>query len=356
MKLSVISNSALKAARSCRRYYRLRYGLGYRPVEDAAATRFGTLVHAALEAWWISAMFTGEPSLTAALRAIEAHATEGSDAFEIVKAKTLIAGYHVQWREQPFDVLAVEAEFLGPLINPTTGEAHPRHKRGGKIDAIVRERETGRKLLVEHKTSAEDIRPGSDYWRRLRLDSQVSTYHDGAGFLGHEVEGCLYDVVAKPWWAKRQTVRREPRYTRRCWGRAGAPSHAPAPCHTSLGCALYKGDREYDETPEEFGERIADRIGEDPGAVYARGPVVRLGAEIDAARLDDWQTVESIDADEAAGRYPRNPDACLRYGRTCEFFGVCTGAASLDDPTFRRVSDPHSELSLHLGQPEVATE
>jgi hypothetical protein len=49
---------------------------------------------------------------------------------------------------------------------------------------------------------------------------------------------------------------------------------------------------------------------------------------------------------ELAQRHPRNPDACVRYGRTCEFFGVCTGESSLqDDQQYRRSARVHTELS-----------
>jgi hypothetical protein len=30
------------------------------------------------------------------------------------------------------------------------------------------------------------------------MDSQVSTYYEGGRFLGHDVVGCIYDVVFKP--------------------------------------------------------------------------------------------------------------------------------------------------------------
>jgi hypothetical protein len=45
-------------------------------------------------------------------------------------------------------------------------------------------------------------------------------------------------------------------------------------------------------------------------------------------------------------RHPRNPDACMRYGRVCEFFAVCSGEAQLTDPTrYERVDNPHPELT-----------
>jgi hypothetical protein len=97
----------------------------------------------------------------------------------------MLRGYDARWLEDTvlYDVLAVEEEFSTPLVNPETGSASRTWTLGGKVDAIVREKATGRVLLVEHKTTSEAIGPGSEYWRRLRIDAQVSIYFDGAAAI-----------------------------------------------------------------------------------------------------------------------------------------------------------------------------
>ena len=50
---------------------------------------------------------------------------------------------------------------------------------------------------------------------------------------------------------------------------------------------------------------------------------------------------------ELANRHPRNPGACVSYGRTCDFFGVCTGEESIKDErlfTRRESRAVHAEL------------
>ena len=37
-------------------------------------------------------------------------------------------------------------------------------------------------------------------------------------------------------------------------------------------------------------------------------------------------------------------DACVRFGRTCAYFPVCSGEASLDDPALYQKSPLHPEL------------
>jgi hypothetical protein len=73
---------------------------------------------------------------------------------------------------------------------------------------------------------------------------------------------------------------------------------------------------------------------------------VRLEDEERDAAFDTWQTARLIREAQLANRHPRNPDACPRYGRYCEYFGVCTGTESLEDTTrFRHVENVHEELS-----------
>lgn len=127
-RLPLVTSSSLKAYRSCARKYHYAYELRRRPVQTSDALRFGTLMHKGLEVWWS----TCEIGL-----ALEAMAVE-ADPFERVKAEELMLGYHVMWSEEPLEVLAVESEFVAPLVNPETGRASRTWARGGKIDALVR--------------------------------------------------------------------------------------------------------------------------------------------------------------------------------------------------------------------------
>jgi len=174
--MELLTISRLKAARSCQRLHQLSYVDGYRPAKDADTLRFGTLIHRGLEAWWRGA---GDQRLDAALGALEGEA----DPFELAKAQVLLTGYHVRWSAEVIETLGVEIEFRAPLINPESHAPSRTYELGGKIDALARLAD-GRVAVVEHKTSAEDISPGSDYWKRLRMDGQVSLYYEGARSLG----------------------------------------------------------------------------------------------------------------------------------------------------------------------------
>jgi hypothetical protein len=270
------------------------------------------------------------------------------ESFELARAEEMLRGYSARWFDEPLEVLAVEKEFHGDLVNPETGAKSQTFGLGGKIDAVVWDRVHGRTLIVEHKSSSEDCSPGSVYWRRLTLNEQLSTYQVGARLLGFEPDGILYDVLVKPGIrpasvplvdadgvkivldAANERVRTK---DGKKWRETG---------DTNQGFVLQTRP----ETIAEFRARLQELICERPDEYYRRGDIVRLADEEREAAFDAWQTAAAIREGRRAGRYPRNPDSCLKYSQVCTFFDVCTGQASLEDPTrFRRVDDVHEELS-----------
>lgn len=318
--LPVVTNSELKTFRRCVREHFHSYVLGVRSLAEAEALRFGSLFHLGLEAWWRAP----SDQLAAAIDAMAPHAL---DEFDAVRAGVLLQGYDARWAADDIEVLAVEQEFRAALVNPATGAASRTYEVAGKLDAIVRNRADNRIYIVEHKTTSEDIGAGSQYWQRLQLDAQISIYFAGARSLGFDVAGCLYDVIAKPRQAPLKATPEESRkYTRD--GR------------------LYANQRAEDETADEYRQRLTEVICAAPERFYQRGLVVRLEEEERDAAYDNWQTARAMRDAELAKRHPRNPDNCMRYGRLCSYFGVCTGTASLEDPTlFKRVDNVHQELA-----------
>lgn len=321
LHLPVVTNSELRTQRRCPREHHLAYGLLYRPTVKAEALRFGSLIDVALDAWWLA---DEGHRLDAAIEAMRGQA---EDEFELVRAGVLMQGYDARWRDEELAVIAVQPEFRAPLLNPETGAASRVHELGGKLDGLVRNLRDGLVYILEHKTSAEDIGLGSPYWKRLTLDSQISVYYAGAKSLGYDVAGCIYDVLGKP---ALRPLKATPIESRKYTKKGG----------------LYANQRGEDETPDEYRTRLLEHIAEQPERYYQRGTVVRLEAEEREAAYDTWHLANMIREAEVQQRWPRNVDACSRYGRMCDFFDTCTGAASLDDPTrFRRAVSAHEELT-----------
>lgn len=318
--LPLLTNSQTKTGRRCLAEHHFDYDLGYRPVSKAEALRFGNLIHLGLEAYFRAP----EARFEAALAAMQPHAT---DAFDWVRASVLLQGYDARWGAEELEVLAVEQEFRAPLINPDTGAASRTWRLAGKIDVIVRNLHDGLVYVVEHKTSSDDTSPGSIYWQLLRIDSQVSIYYSAAKVLGYDVAGVIYDVIGKPGIKPLKATPVESRQYKK-------------------DGSIYAKQREQDETPEQFRERLVEKIAENPDRYYSRGTVVRLEEEEKNAAFDVWCTAKTIREAQLTGRYPRNPDACRRYNRVCGFLPVCTGESSLEDESlYVRRDHIHSELS-----------
>ena len=325
--LPVLSNSAIGTYRACNRLYEYKYIKLRRPRRASEALRFGSFFHCGLNAWWSC---TGDASekLAKAVEAMRARAEanpEDSNPFDLVKAEELILGYTARWGEAGYETICVEKEFRMPLVNPASGAASTRFQLAGAIDVVAR---LGDRIIhVEHKTTSSDISPGTDYWRKVSaLDPQVSTYQAALRSLGLEAAETLYDVVRKvSLIPKRATPEESRRYTK-----AGK---------------LDARQRETDEDPEEFRIRVREHIAEDPTRYFARGPIVRLERDEKEHARDVWQTAAQIRLAENGGTFPRNPGACERFHRLCEYFDVCSGNASIDDDSrFRTAERAHEEL------------
>ena len=322
--LEVLTNSRLATYRRCPQEHRYRYEQGYVPVADALALRLGTLVHAGLEAWWKTTH--PEERLAAAIETMREAAGE-LDQYELVRAEEMLLGYDVRWGGEEYEILGVELEFRAPLVNPASDAESHTWQRGGKLDVLARERATGRIVIIEHKTSSRDVEAGSTYWARLRLDSQVSMYFNGAEALGYTADAVVYDVLSKP----------------------GQRPHKATPVenrkYTKDG-RLYANQREVDETPEEFRERVRASIAAEPAEHYQRGEVVRLEAEMHAYDAETWQQAVVMRDARRMGIAPKNPDSCVRYNSLCSYFAVCCGEAALDDESkFNKLDWVHQELT-----------
>ena len=337
--MKCLTKTRLGTARRCMREHKIVFIDGYRPAEEAKPLFFGSLIHAGLEAIWKGSV----PEWPA-----------NADPFDVAKARPMLAGYAARWDPSLYEVLGVEQEFRCPLVNPATGVASRTWELAGKLDAVVREKSTGRMLAVEHKTSSEDFQLGSTYMTRLALDTQVSVYFCGAKSLGYDVAGMLYDVLGKPGLQPKQI--------------ALTDADGVKIVHDDSGARVMTKDgkkwretgssadgyilQTRDETAAEFEARVASAIMADPEFYYARGEVVRLEKEMSDAMVDVWDSAKIIHEAETAGRAPRNPDACKQWGRMCSFFPVCSGAETIENKMLYTHSENlHPELSGESSQP-----
>ena len=322
---NLLTHSRLRAWRDCKRKHHLMYGEGWRPVVESDALAFGRLWHQAMEAWSTA---DDASALDAALAAVDGRA---KDPYTQVAIEELLHGYEAKWAgdRSKYDVLAIEATFVIPHLNPESGATSRTWLLAGAVDGILRERATGRILVLERKATGEEIaNRASPYWERLELDGQISQYYLGSEGLGWPVEGCLYDVVHRPGQKPYQATPPEKRRLKK----DGTPR---------------KDVRMADETPEEFRLRVRAAIQAEPDRYYQRHPVPRLESDLRDYLRDAWMEGKTIRDAERLGYAPRNPEACHRFG-VCPFWEVCArGARPEDRPDlYRHVDDVHPELDL----------
>ena len=419
--LKLLTNSRKRCFRRCNRLHHLQYDLGYRPVAKSEALRFGALGHDALEIWWVEhitdaglrdqhwrriwarrgvavegmarAEWVPDP-LGCALDAIDA---DIADPFMKARARAAIRGYDRKWGPvaSRYRVMSVEHEFAIPLINPATKRASKVWLSAGKMDVLVNDLEARVVMPIEHKFTARDISEGSRYWKRLRMDSQLSTYIAGASVsAGVNIDRALYDVIKRPDQRQlRATPVDERKYTQpktklcpECKKKTPA---TPAPHSfpvdderktveciddpegrgkrivvTDPGGKLYATMRETDETVEEFEARVDKVIADRENEFYLRDVVTRTPAEIFDAMADDWVDAKRMHAAAIDPRLAtRNVDACDGDDGSCAFLDACYGLDVLNDPNqFRKTDQVHEELfdlsepPMHDDQPTVTDE
>jgi len=202
--------------------------------------------------------------------------------------RALMRGY-IAWYGTPDRSFAVEETDVPFQIQLPDGTTVM-----GEFDGVGVNRETGKRAIVEIKTSSEDISIGSPYWSRVALvDPQVTAYLLASRKMGWGQVEVFYDVLRKP------NLRK-------------------------------KGD----ETEEEFEARILTDIIGRPEHYYQRATIVRLEHEHAAHLRDVSGTVRLMQVTREMGAPPRFVDSCFKYGRPCDFYMVCGGGADVMDETF----------------------
>lgn len=255
----------------CPRKWQLAYGLRRVPTKDAEALTRGNAVHAWLAAWWM-----GQPT----------------ELPEDPVARACCIGYG--------------AYYQGPNLANVRSEVKWTANVGGidcagTFDCVATAPDADgsadqeRLIVVEHKTTSQDIAPGSMYWRSVvTTDLQVSMYR--AAMPGAKV---LYDVVRKP--------------------------------------ALRLGKS---ESSGAYLARMVDAMSEDPPKYFQRAYVVRLQAEDDEFARD----VVGIDRLRRGGVYPRSHVSCMAYGHRCEYFDHCWNGEDLMGPSYK--ANEHGILKI----------
>jgi hypothetical protein len=281
------TTSMVKCFKQCRKKYELEYIEELKPLKTPKALELGTLYHKGLE------LLLADLSIANIAEELETYQRNtcldnGVDydpipvgiAIEMIKAFYRESGY------QKWQVKNIEHKF-----EVSTGYGK---RLVGKIDAIIYLED--KVLLVEHKTTSCWASDGNEYLHNLLWDEQPTNYLYAIRELIKTgeinippVDGVFYCIVEKP------TIRPllATPIEKRKYKQDGS---------------IYANQREEDESPEEYLNRVS--------AWYAEKPrvhlhfVYRTPADIDSQIADLNLVFKDMAECEKNETYYRNPQAC----------------------------------------------
>ena len=239
---------------------------------------------------------------------------------EKAKADALLACYPGQWDSFNCRVLDAEVEVVVQL--PGTNWIYV-----GKIDLLCEQND--QLIMIEHKTKTGEINNLYDpYWQRLAFDGQISAYYLAQYGMRHPIERTIYDVI-------RKISTRPKRIPKGKDGKLGTQSEI-AELGTYYGVEL---DEELQECPPEselvdlYSHRIKHEVAQDSDKYF------KQYSAIDRTRdqLADYtrqliHICNDIDRAQLDGSWYQNTSNCFSYGSTCEYFSLCRGVSSPDNP------------------------
>lgn len=354
---NTLTHSRRSCMHKCDRKHQIAYELGLKPETAPRLFRMGDAYHAGLEV--LKSGGTVEAAVARSVRLYDAapppYITQFEWDIERETVLQLLNGWAWFWGDPSVvmkewtiaEVVANEQTFRTALAGVDVA---------GKIDGIVRLGD-GRLAILEHKTTSDDISPGSDYWLRLRIDSQISMYFAAARALGHDVVTVLYDVTCKPRIRPRQIPildekglkivvdrdgNRQYKAPTKKQQAAGEPGEPYQSANSEKGWELESRL----ETAIEYGDRIRADIALKPATYYGRREIPRLQSDIDEFLRELAADKHALEYFRWKGVWPRNDQVCTVYGR-CQYFSLCHNGWTPADgiPSgFVQIEDVHGEL------------
>jgi hypothetical protein len=257
----------------------------------------------------------------------------------------LLAGYDAQWREAPYLINEVECVLTSDLFNPATERKSRTFTLAGKIDVRATEKESGNRVIFDHKTTSDGIDdPDSDYWRQLVVEGQVDQYMLLEWLNGNKVDLAIWDCVRKPGISPKALSKKE------------TAALLSGTQETYFGYKLTAYDGQMLESLERethgmYAGRLAhDCTVERSNWYFQRRSVPRIESEILEYAADVWDHAQFIITMRQSKRYPRISKACMLHHSACAFLGLCSKHDSLDSGNWTEKAWVHPELPVLNGR------
>lgn len=320
--------------RNCRKACEYRYVLNLRPRTKDGNLTFGALIHECLQLWH------QDRDLSEVLDHIDRSCPDrlanDNQRKDWHLARAMLTGYAARYLTEDFEVVVLEKNFEGPIINPKTGAASKSLRLAGKVDGIVR---VGKGYyLLEHKTAAQI---DSDYIERLWTDFQITIYaHYIEKTLGLPIAGVIYNVLVK---AKLQQGKGE---TEEEFQARRAELIAKSKSGTSTA------KRKMPESDDDFQARLAAKYAEPE--MFHREMLYLSREQFEVLSGELWElTQQFLDARRRCVFY-QNTAFCFHHNRPCSYFPICrsNGNPNVIDNLYE-IAAPHEELQAEAVQETV---
>ena len=282
--------------------------------------------------------------LSSALEVLEPELASSDSSRAIVAAKCvgLMCGYDCKWLDSPYLIDDVECLLTGDLWNPETGAKSRSFTLAGKLDVRARELRTGARVIIDHKTTSQEIAdPNASYWRQLVIEGQVSHYILLEWEAGNKTDYGLWDVVRKPSISPKLLAKKDREVV------LATRSYCGSDLTVSRLDEFASADR---ETPAMYASRLAqDCISERPEWYFQRRQMPRLDSEIREYAMELWGHSKDLLHARYMERHPRNSGACMNYGTPCKYLGICSGHDTAHSEHWVVKPQVHAELPMLEG-------
>ena len=313
--------------RNCRKAVDWRYLQHLVPLQRDRNLHFGSIIHECLQAWHQRRDL--DEVLATINRLCADRLQDENQRRDWHLATAIMRAYAARYATDDFDVVALERNFEGPIVNPATGAASRSFVLAGKVDGIVRI--GGEHFILEHKTASQI---DGDYLEKLWTDFQITIYaHYIEQTVGIRITGILYNVLVK---AKLQQGRGETEEEFQA-------RRAELLAKSKTGKTTAK--RKLPESGEEFQQRLAEKYA-DP-EMFHREMLYLSRDRFEVLRAELWELTQAFLEAKRRGIFYQNTAFCFNYQRPCPYFALCrsNGNPNLIENFYQRVP-PNEELRV----------
>ena len=322
----VSTYSMWRLFRNCRKAVDWRYLQQLVPLDRDRNLHFGSIIHECLQAWHQRRDLAEVLALIGAL--CPNRLQDENQRRDWHLATAMMTAYAGITPADDFEIVALEKNFEGPIVNPATGRrlAQFRARRQGGWHRPHRRR----------ATSFSNIRlPAQldgDYLEKLWTDFQITIYaHYIEQTMGIPVTGILYNVLVKAKLQQGKGETEEEYQARR----------AELLAKSKTGKTTAK--RKLPESDDEFQQRLAEKYA-DP-EMFHREMLYLSRDRFDVLRSELWELTQAFLDARRRGVFYQNTAFCFNYQRPCTYFPVCrsNGNPNVIENFYQRVP-PNEEL------------